>query len=51
MDRFEMQEILENNLGKEETLEAIVRQMSNDEMKEAFEYITRMYDIEVSDEV
>lgn len=45
MDRFEMLERLVEVLGIEKTLEELVNAMSDDEMKENYEYIARMYEI------
>lgn len=49
MDRFEMAEFLIDNLGVERTLGELVNALSDDEMKELFDYIVRMYDLEVSE--
>lgn len=51
MTRFEYLEKLLNNLGDyESVVNALVRQMSDDEMEEAYKYIARMYDFEDEDE-
>lgn len=50
MSRFEMLEKLVENLGESEALNALVNALSDDEMKENFDYICRMYDIENEEE-
>ena len=50
MTRFEMLEILIEELGIEKTLNALVCALSDDEMKDNFEYICRMYEIEIPEE-
>lgn len=45
MKRLDVMDEIVNYIGTEETLEALVRALSDDEATEAFEYITRMYDL------
>lgn len=45
-DRFEMQEYLIEYLGVDGAFDAVVRAMSDDAMKDLFDFIVRSYDIE-----
>jgi hypothetical protein len=50
MTRFEQLNHLIEELGTEETLNALVSAMSDDEMKANYDYICRMYDLRNQDE-
>lgn len=50
LDKFELLEILIDNLGIEKTLEELTNALSDEEFKENFNYIARMYDIETEEE-
>lgn len=45
-----LEQALLEQLGYEQLCEAIIRQMSYAEKLSAFEYIARMYDIEIEEE-
>lgn len=47
MKRLEIMDILVEAIGTENLLENLVRAMSEDEAKENFEYIARMFDIDL----
>ena len=46
MDKFDMMEKLIENLGVKETLTELVHALSDDDMKENYEYICRMNGID-----
>lgn len=50
MTRFEMLEILIEELGVELALDELVNALSDDEMESNFDYICRMYEIEIPEE-
>jgi len=45
MNRFDKLDVLIQALGKDETLDALTRAMSEDEFQENYDYIMRMWDL------
>lgn len=50
MNRFEMQEKLINELGIEEAFDSVVKALSDDQMKEVFDYICTCWGISTEEE-
>jgi len=51
MERFELLEKMLEHFSKEDFLDVLVKQMSDHEFQEAFEYITRMHEINLSPKI